>query len=147
MSMIMFLFNISTLRKERFISLKKYQLARLCYPNFGLSSCYLSKYIFRPSSYSRGGHLDIIGLYYRKNTKQAYRMERKVVSNVGKLQLLMTSLQGISIYFLSLVKIYNFMVENMEMIQSNFLWNGMEEKDRIILVNQDTFYKWDGGES
>lgn len=62
----------------------------------------------------------------------------KFLSSAGKLQLLAASLQGISMYFLSLFKISCAMREKLERIQITFLWMGMEEKKQLSLVNWDT---------
>lgn len=73
------------------------------------------------------------------------RMQKKLagwkgqlLSNVGKLQLLKASLQGILVYFLSLFRISGSMAEKLERIHRSFLWMGVEEKKRLALVNWDT---------
>ena len=58
----------------------------------------------------------------------------KVLSNVGKVQLLSASLQGILVY-LSLFKISSKFRDFIEKIQCNFLWMGMQEKKKLSLFS------------
>ncbi|XP_059070533.1 uncharacterized protein LOC131860174 [Cryptomeria japonica] len=75
------------------------------------------------------------------------RMQKKLIGwtgktlSAGKLQLLAASLQGVPVYFLSLFKISNSMAKKLERIQRSFLWTGLEEKARIILVNWEKVCK------
>ncbi len=59
----------------------------------------------------------------------------KILSSVRKLEPLLTSLHGIPMYFLSLFKLLGRYKEIIEKIQRNFLWYGMEDKDKISLVS------------
>ena len=65
----------------------------------------------------------------------------KILSNAGKLQLIAAALQGIPIYFLSIFKINQNMAEKIERVQRNFLWSGMEEKNKLSLVNWEEVCK------
>ena len=65
----------------------------------------------------------------------------KILSNVGKLQLLTAALQGIPIYFLSIFKINQNMADKIERIQRNFLWSRIEEKNKLSLVNWEVVCK------
>jgi hypothetical protein len=54
----------------------------------------------------------------------------KTLSSVGKLQLLISSLQGLLVYFLSLFKITDYMANKLQKVQPNFLWSRGSEKIR-----------------
>ena len=59
----------------------------------------------------------------------------KILSNAGKLQVIVAALQGIPIYFLNIFKIDHNMVEKNERIQRNLLLSGTKEKNKLSLVN------------
>ena len=63
----------------------------------------------------------------------------KLLSSVGKLQLLMSSLQGITVYFLYLFKIYHAMAERLEEIQKTSF--GRRREERLSLVSWDIVCK------
>ena len=65
----------------------------------------------------------------------------KILNTARKLQLLSVALQGILIYFLSPFKINQNMAEKIERIQQNFLWSGIEEKNKLSLVNWEELCK------
>ena len=61
--------------------------------------------------------------------------------NARKIQLIVVAFQGIPIYFLSIFKINQNMVDKLEKKQRNFLLSRIEEKNKLNLVKWDNVYK------
>lgn len=76
-----------------------------------------------------------------KHNKKLVGWKVTLLSQAGKIVLLKSCLQILSIYALSLFEMSIKDAEAMERIQRNFLWSRTENKKRLPLIDWDFFFK------